>query len=527
MERFVRARGGIGALLVTVAMTCSVPAWAECRGGIPGLSQPMCTSDSDDDDDNASGNTNVVTPVINPGAEALRRNFERYSTHLGGIFENTRISLEDFLALPPPRSETELTHRIDGVLARIWPEYRSNTLELGLLRWQSRFYNAEIPRGRDAVARLRERIATIHTRLPILEAAIAGAEEKLAAAERLEEQLQRVEETIANDHSSERRAAASLLVFSPNSKVSAGWLADSLSVKFRIKSVPAREQLQAAARADDADIAAPARLGEFLMRLPGSTASVSDKLAVMRSVSRDMQQNWFELPSMRKEIAAKAAERDAILAEKARLKEQLSSLSLTEGQLEERVDDLNTNLHATNAFTEQSAHIIVTEVVSDMALETGSERLRQHALRALRAARSAVKVPSSRAALLELARRGGKIAMPGYGYGLQWKAFVDVEEQTLTVLDRAEGFMLAAARLAASGSPAEMYRYVDRIFDSVNLQAFEYVKTVGFSAFPEATKEERQEKARYKEAVRLLQGLFESRLSKLRQRQAAEYEASE
>jgi hypothetical protein len=146
-----------------------------------------------------------------------------------------------------------------------------------------------------------------------------------------------------------------------------------------------------------------------------------------------------------------------------------------------------------------------------MALEAGTARLRSIAEEIAGSAGLDAAIPTgSRSDFIEFARRGGKLLLPTGGFEQQWEAFVAVQEQTLGVLDRSEGYMTQAAQLAATGSPAEMEALLDRVFASVRWQAFEYARTVGYSAKPQ----EEQNSA--------IEDLFDRYLGKLRKRQTGE-----
>jgi hypothetical protein len=220
--------------------------------------------------------------------------------------------------------------------------------------------------------------------------------------------------------------------------------------------------------------------------MPSPATPLSDKLGVMQAVGRRLWEHVRDLPGLREQVAARQAEYASLLADGATLQLQIGPLAQEANATRTQADALSNALKTSRWNEEQAALAAAREVIRDMALESLSNSMIKEAYGISDAQGEARRLPTNtREAILDFARRGGHAVLPHAGFEDQWDSFVDVQNQTLDVLDRARGYLSEAAHVAAQGSPAEMEELIDRVFGSVSWQTAEYIKTVGFSEVPE------------------------------------------
>jgi hypothetical protein len=420
-----------------------------------------------------------------PVDPAFSRDLEAYSSHFQTLWENSR-TLDRVANLRAPKSENELSRRIDLVLETVWPEYSSNLQQYSLFHRQSAFYDRDNADKRRAVEQMRADLAAVREQLPALRGRLAEATQSLNRVRALEAELSSLALGLLNDRRSEDRATASLLVFAQSPGVT---VAD-LDPRPAIAAVPGRTDawhLQAAGFAPPyAAERLPSEFGPINIAQPPPDAPVAQKLSILQVVSRDMQTMWFSLPPLRSKVAGQRSENESLAAEKAQVSAQLVPALSERSSLQQSINDAEIDRTNAEANAKVDARTIITEVVVDLALDQASEEMRSLVEHSLGADGLSAEIPTNRTeALIDLARRGRNLLIPASGYERQWDAFLHVQGQTWELLNRNEGFMKDAAQLAATGNPAAMEAYAEKVFANLKWQSFEYVKTVGMSAVPE------------------------------------------
>jgi regulator of replication initiation timing len=426
-----------------------------------------------------------------PEQVAFSRAQEAYTANLQLILKNSR-NVGDFANLLQPRSETELSQRIDALLSRVWPEYRSDTLELDLLRRQSNYYERTNEKKRRGVDWTRSRLTEVGEQVRSLEAQVSSSQSSLVEMEAVYWRLSPIENSLINDTFSEQKAVASLLIFARNPRVTRVQL-DNYAGQYWLPVRGYREYATAAvapaayAPMSAAEYVLPTSYGELLTKQPPASAPLGDKLGIMQTVGRGLAENRSELPRMRERLTSQIDEEHSLRVEDDRLNRALEGLNAKKAQLDTQLGELRDKLSTREEYLQASARNIMTELVIDMSLDRASTLLRDTAIDIAVAQGKSPKIPATGTkAFFAMARRGGKLVSLSRGYERYWSAFLSVQNQTLRILDRNEGFMLDASRLIATGSPDEIDAHIDRVFGSLNWQQAKYARTVGMSAVPDS-----------------------------------------
>lgn len=495
----------------TVLALCGiVPAQAEtCEWD---GERTICTPDaSPTPTPRGSDDDYIDVPIYDPVAEKLKQDLEAYNSSVGAIFEVSN-TLQPLMALPRPVNEAQLSGRIDQMLAAIWPEFSSGAVEAELLRRQSAFFDNRIAALNDTVAWHRNQLSAMDNDISYRQSQVAEAEYRFTATREFEGQLTALALAKLNDHSSERSAIATLLVFAPRP----GLTRERLTPPPPVIELPGTRTaplppMPIAVPARPAVPSEPTNLARFALQLPASTAPIEEKLALLQRVGIELQQSDRDLRYLREAVPEKRVATRALQAEDHSLLTTLEPLLGQRGSLDLQVGQLNTAINTSVANLLNASTTTIVEVFADIALDISTDTLRELVDEIAGSAGLSARIPASRSqALFDLARRGGQVALPVSGYEKQWEAFVDAQEITLDVLDRATGFALEAAHVAASGSPEEMERTLERVFASVEWRAVDYVRLTGYSALPDG------------EDKSFIEDAFDRFVDKLRERQTGE-----
>jgi hypothetical protein len=406
----------------------------------------------------------------------LERNLATYSSAFGTLYDNSR-NLEAFAGLPAPRSQRELSRRVDDLLAAVWPEYQDKVLEYGLLRRQRDFFDDFNPRDRDTVAGMRVQLGRQTEIVATLTSQVAAVEAQAAATSAFEARLSRLALELLNDRSDEQRAIALVLLFAPDPRIEPARLEDVVTVTDvpgRISAPPPLPQFASAAPAAAA-FPPPTERGVLTIERPSADTPLQAKLATLQVVGHDMQTLWFELPDLRQTVAAQWDEYRANGAAKTELGGQLGALYESKSDLDRRYQAGMASVNATGQNLRIEGEAIAREVIADLALEQASEVMWEQVESVAGVEGLQARIPAdSTEALVDAARHGGRLLLPFESHRRQWDAFVAAQEQTLGILDRAQGYMTEAVRLAATGSPAEIQAHLEQVFASVDRQVVEF-----------------------------------------------------
>lgn len=477
-------------------------AWCRSIGGTPNgnPNRPECIPGAP-----VNGNEEpYVPPPVDPAVEKLRADTEAFRQRLAAIMV-VSPTLTPLFDSSPPANEAELSRRADRMLAVIWPEFASTAVEAELLRRQTNFYRENIRRRQGTI----EELSRLRSEQPALERQAGEAEARVEPARERQREMNFHALRWLNDHSSERFAAATLAIFGPLAGDPETTLSRGSAEYETVPGAPAQTVYFPVAGPSPpwAEPRVPIDQARFALTLPDTAAPIEQKLAMLGRIGTEMQRDVRDLRDLRSFVPNQAATYAAI----PNMTGDLYSMQLSAYILTDRIAQANAAVEAADANTRNSATVLVGEIVRDMAIEAGTARLREIADDIAGTAGLQAAIPTgSREDWIEFARRGGRVLLPENGFAQQWEAFVEVQNQTLSVLDRAEGFMTEATRLAATGSPSEMEELLDRVFASVRWQSFEYARTVGLSALPEG------------QDTTLVEEVFNRYLDKLRERQTGE-----
>lgn len=481
--RFFRHALPLAALLALGAQA----AQAECRGGaVPG-SSPMCTGDPP-----SSSGSDVYIPYVDPAYEALQQNIRIYQERFNSLYENSR-ALERFAGMPAPVSEDELSRRIDDIFAAAWPEYRTNALQTDLYRRQTAFFENHNGRLRREIGDMKNSLAAARADNPALARQAQETEDALNKSRDLESELTRIGLTQLNSPAAERLVMAYLMIFSPDAGITAARLNAAVAYSELPGALPPPVHYATASLAPPwAEDRPPETPGELTVSPPAPGTPLQDKFAAMQSLNLGMQQDWADQPVMRDRAATLKREYDDLKSEKTLVSADLGPLMAEKNRLQDRLGQAREQLAVSGQNGQNAARVIMTETAVDLALAAAAVEMRKIVEKIAHAEGLGDKIPGDKTdAILKMAREGGQMLLPHRGYEKQWAAFTKVQKQTLDVLDRAQGFMTAAAHLAATGSPEEMEELLERVFGSVKWETARYIQTTGWSVMPEQAKTSR------------------------------------
>jgi hypothetical protein len=476
MKRLFRTLLALSA--ASFALCLASPAQAQCRG----VWTKMCPTPPP-----SEGRDEVYVPPYDPVAEKLRADIQTYESAMNVIYEAS-ASIEPFLGLPMPANEQELSRRVDSVLATLWPEFSANALEADLMRRQASFFDGRNGELRNTLTWQRDRIFTLRNDIPARTQQIAAAEARLPQVRQREAEVTALALAQLNDRTSERRAIASLLAFAQQPVASPDWLVDGprITVVPGTKPLPGAPLQSAPLAPSWAEPREPTGYATLTVSQPAPGAALTEKFAVMQVVGTNLQRDANDVRFLRDGLPNRRAENASLRAQVAALGSELRGVDDQMRQLNQRFGAVNGQIDASLANSLGANAVIAREVLADIALDRLSGEMRAIVDFVAGSEGLEARVPAnSTQALLDFARRGGRVLLPVQNYAAQWEAFVDVQEKTLDVLARAEGFMTEAAQVAARGSPAEMEAVFERVFASVRWQTLDYIKTTGFSALPD------------------------------------------
>lgn len=459
------------------ALAFAPPANAQCRG----IWTKMCP------DPPPSGGGDEVYIAPDPAAEKLRSNLEVFDGAMAQM-QGLTGSLAPFAALARPTSEVELGSRIDSVIGAIWPEFAATAFEAGRLRLQERYWDGRNAKLRESVSWQQGRIVQLNTEIPTLEQQIAAAGPRLEQARRREAEVSALALAQVNDRTSERRAIATMIAFSPEPYVTIAEMDDSfqyraLPLSPRPESFPYQS---AGLSAPFAEPYEPTASPPLLRDRPAAWASLDEKLATMQWVASGWQEDSSDLVYLRSSVPNKRAENAALSQQSNALLAELSSAQAAWGQLDATLRQANARIDASLGNAAEANATLLREVAADIVLDHAAGKMRAIAEEIAGAEGIDIPAPPTDSRqLLDYVRRGGRVVLPVEGYRAQWDAFIQVQQEALDGLGKTQRLMSDAAQALASGSPGEIEAVLDRAFATVKWQTFEYIKTTGFSALPD------------------------------------------
>jgi hypothetical protein len=426
-----------------------------------------------------------LPPPPDPAAEKLAANLRAYEGAALQVSRGTRLA-DSHLGRPAPTTEAELSQRIDTILELVWPEFSARAIEAERLRQQGRFYEVQSKQLQTAIQQMRERAEAVERWIKQKSPELANLERHTAEARQLEARLTSMALAQINDRTSERRAIATILAFAPNPRITP----ERLTPPAPIELLPGTRlpPLPDALVADQASAPLPAVPEEFELKLsrPPPGAPVEDKLAALWTVGVALQYDEDDVGVFRSLVPERRSQYEVLLTEQSILRATLMPLEARGKAIESSLVSLNGEFRTAAANHHTANTAIVTEIVADMALDQLAAEMRAIVDDVAGSEGLEATVPSSRGqALLDFVRRGGRAFLPVRGYEKQWEAFVDIQEQTLGVLDRAQGFMSEAVQVLSRGSAADAEALLGRVFASLQWQEASYIRTAGFSALPD------------------------------------------
>lgn len=166
------------------------------------------------------------------------------------------------------------------------------------------------------------------------------------------------------------------------------------------------------------------------------------------------------------------------------IQSKFTSLILARDSLESARNNLDNKVAHTklvqeiSATNERSAVVqFMGHLLKDYALNKGKEQMDAHLNKMLNVA--GIKIPYSKPEVIhQMAMAGRKIVLPYNRFEKEWAAFLKVQQQTLNLIDLAQGHMQTAARLGALGSTSEMEAYIEKVFGSLNKESAAYITTI-------------------------------------------------
>lgn len=430
---------------------------------------------------------NLFKPRPRKVDETLQRNLAAYASAFHLMAETDR-SLDRFARKGAPKSRADLDTRVQDILDASWPGYRSQVAEYGLLNARKRWFDSANRRQKDEIAAIQSFRLKLEGSLRDLRPQVEGVERQVSATRKFEGSLAAIALGQLNDHRAQRNAIATLLVFAPNPGVTAERLdgpAPVVDVPGRLPEPGPPIQFASLAPAYARDLP-PDHLVNFVLDPPPYTAPIETKIAAMQSVGRDLQRLRSELPSLRQSVAGLEAENRDDGVREDREAAAVRTIYDENNRLKSRLKDNKERLGVLNQNLNTIGKTIVRELLIDVAIDHATGLIHEKVDEIAGAEGLAATIPKDASdALSKLAREGGKILLPHKGYERQWETFLSAQEQTLGILDRSQGSILDAARLAATASPAEMEAHVEKLFASTGDEAAGFIKLIADREIPE------------------------------------------
>lgn len=444
----------------------------------------MCVGCSDQGNGGGNGGGDYV---YTPSFDQFAADFQAYDTALRRLESATNLATY-YASLPAPGNETELNSRLDEVFGSLWPQFSSAALESHQLRIQFDFLAERNRQLREEETYLRNRIAELSYDIPTHQQHIASAEGALMRAREFEAEVREIALAQINDQTSERQATAALLAFAPDT------IYTPRSLDYQPNDVLMRNHWampntaifvsDLAARAPE--VPEPNSNVTMLISPPVPSAPVSEKIAMLHRMGDTMSYDTRNLPYYRNAVPEQRAIYGSLLTETTSLESEARALEIVFDPLSRQLPYLDEETAATQRNTADASARIIREVVVDLALDNLTGRLRGIVDEIAGSEGLDINVPANGTeAMLEFARRGGRMLLPVEGYQAQWDAFVETQGITQGLLENATSFITEAAHVAASSSPEQMEAVIDRVFATVNCTSLDYVRATGFSAIPE------------------------------------------
>jgi hypothetical protein len=321
-----------------------------------------------------------------------------------------------------------------------------------------------------------------------LERDIAAAGPRLAEARRREAEATVFALAQLNNRASEGRAIATMLAFAPERPVTAAELDDPFrySAVPGVQSAPGNPLQVASLTAPFAPPREPTSSPPLSLARPAPSDLVDAKLAVLQWAANGWQQDLRELPQLRAAVPNKRAEHSSLQGQADALGNSLFGLDMRANQLRAELQGANARIDVALANAAGSNAVALKEILADVVLDTAAERMRAIAEEIAGAAGIDIPAPPTEARqFLDYVRRGGRVLLPIEGYAQQWEAFNDAQQLALDGLGKTQGFISEAAQVLATGSVSETLALAERVFATVEWQAFDYFKTTGLSGLPD------------------------------------------
>jgi hypothetical protein len=429
-------------------------------------------------------------PPLPPMQSELSRQTEAFRAELGAFGQY--LDVYRFRTAANPATDGELSARLDDFYAFAYREFLNLSPRVAAAR--NAVLQLERSNGylRGAIPIWNEEIPTLHAANAALEAKVLPAEQRLRRVEAMGEQLSNTALTLINEPKVLQKLISYIEVFGRDpafmryerehhnyAHMIDPWF--SISEK-RLDGPPPYPTAPPAAPAAPDGMLIPLTKMVYLTQ----TAPIDAKLAELNALDSLFRRAYDQ-------IADDDRRAGALTSEYAALKTVGDGLSATREALNKAGTDLKNRLAIAEKYLplaetnrKSGAMTLAREVMVSFAKDEALDRAKSAVDGLLGVAGVTSSIPTSAEDLVVAAAKAGRrVLIPTAGYKAQWDAFLKVQQQTSTLVTRAQGYVEEAARLCAQGSPGEIQQHITKVFSAVNDEAADYTLAVGFSDLPD------------------------------------------
>lgn len=215
-------------------------------------------------------------------------------------------------------------------------------------------------------------------------------------------------------------------------------------------------------------------------------APIDDKLAAIGRLNQRFRNNLDEQGRLNRRIANLTNENASLTAGIAANEGERDRLSSVRDALGRRLMVARHFMPLAVANRKTAAQALAKEVLVSFAKDEALDRTKEAIDNLLGVSGIASAIPTNAEDLVvKAATEGRRVLIPAAGFKKQWDAFLKVQAQTATLVERSQGFVSEAAHLCAQGTPAEIAAHVKKVFGHVETEAADYTLKVGLSDLPE------------------------------------------
>ena len=466
-------------ILMIFWLLFSSPAQAECRGGIAGLSNPMCTG---------GGGGGGPDLIIDLPPDPFPGHFSAYQEAMG-LLRSLSPTAESYASMPSPSNDTELNVRMIEAYNAIYQDYAAARDAYEVILGQHGYFSRELPlidQKIDDAAHARDALLDKAARL---ESESQTLRDKAARLRNAATDLTPTTLRLLNDHANRDAIYSYLMVFSHAHDITQDrlWSGEPRTQISGLPPDPAPAlpfASPAAASASGVPWLTTGNDTPVLQLRP--EAGMDDKLSAFKGLAANYKAILEDTERIRPDTDALRPQYEAKWEQLQAIQREITAATVQSLEVErQNIDAIE--LHKTAMQTlDITAQELAGRMVTSHAEALAKERIKTGLKDILDVHDLLDDIPFSKEEAIEqMARAGKTFFIPLDRHPERWEAFMETQKRTLTLVERLQGYTTEAARLAVEGGPQEMQEHLEKIFAFVKWESVEYVKTAGMSALPE------------------------------------------